>query len=228
MGTLRVGRTLDDAGDPVPGSGFEIDPEGVVAEKLRERTGPLISNPVSGEWLAELVPAEETGGDSLSALYVIAGDGPPPHYHIGYDETFDGIAGVLTIEMEGATHRVPAGETHTVPAGTVHKPLYDGEAFAAAIGTVRPAAETLDLIMTLFGLTHEGKVDGTGRPSFLQGMVMTEGFAGDSVFVSPPPAIMQPLARLIAPIARRLGYESTYPKYERRDFWERHVEQPAF
>jgi hypothetical protein len=56
MATVPIGRTLDEQGEPVPGSGFEIDPEGIVAETLGERSEPLLSNPVSQEWVADLDP----------------------------------------------------------------------------------------------------------------------------------------------------------------------------
>lgn len=226
MSTVPVGRTLDENGEPIPGSGFNVDPEGEVAEGLRERTGPLVSNPVSREWVAELVPPEDTDGEFHSALYLIAGDGPPEHYHVGYEETFEVVDGELTVEVAGTPHRVSPGETHTVPAGTVHRPRYDGDEFAAAIGTVRPAAKTLQLLMTMFGLAHEGKVNEAGRPGFLQGMVMTAGFADDTVFVSSP-AVIQPLSTVLSPVGRLLGYRATYSKYETSEFWEQHVEQPT-
>jgi quercetin dioxygenase-like cupin family protein len=226
MGTRPAGRTLDEHGDPVPGSGFEVDPVGEIAEKLEERTGPLVSNPVSREWVAELVSPEETDGESLSALYLVSGAGPPKHYHVGYEETFEVLSGELTVVEDGTVHRVSAGESHTVPAETVHKPRCDGDGFAAAVGTVRPPGRTLQLIKTMFGLTHEGKVSDTGRPGFLQGMVLADGFADDTVFVSPPPAVTRPLATVLAPVGRQLGYRAAYSRYERPEFWERHVEQP--
>ncbi|MDS0474552.1 cupin domain-containing protein [Natrinema sp. 1APR25-10V2] len=228
MEIISVGRTLDEQGEPVPGSGFEVDPEGIVAETLAERTGPLISNPVSQEWVADLEPPENTGGEYHSAIYLSAGEGPPEHYHVGYEETFEVLSGELTVVVEGTPHRVSAGESHTVPAGTVHKPRYDGDTFAAAIGTVRPPGKTLQLIKTLFGLAHEGKLDDSGQPGFLQGMVLTKELADDSVFVSPPPTVTRPLATALAPVGRGLGYQTTYSTYEDPEFWEQHVEQPPF
>ena len=227
MTTVPVGRTLDADGEPVPGSGFEVDPDGEVAAKLRESSGLLVSNPVSREWLAVLERPEVTGGEYLSGVYVIAGDGPPAHYHVDYEETFEVIAGELTVVVEGSPRRVPAGESYTVPPGTVHKPRYDGDRFAAAVGTVSPPGRTLELIGTTWGLTHDGETATDGRPSFLQGMALTAAFADDTVFVSPPPAVTLPLAAVLAPLARRFGYRATYPRYERQAFWERHVEQPS-
>jgi len=228
MVAISVGRTLDEQGEPIPGSGFEVDPEGIVAETLGERTGPLISNPVSQEWVADLEPPENTGGEYHSALYLSTGEGPTEHYHVGYEESFDVLSGELTVVVEGTPRRVSAGESHTVPAGTVHKPRYDGDTFAAAIGTVRPPGKTLKLIKTLFGLAHEGKLDDSGQPGFLQGMVLTEELADDTVFVSPPPTVTRPLATALAPVGRRLGYQTTYSRYEDPEFWEQHVEQPSF
>jgi mannose-6-phosphate isomerase-like protein (cupin superfamily) len=225
MATVSVGRVLDEQGEPIPDSGFEVDPEGIVAEKLRERTGPLLSNPVSREWVAELETPEDTGGEYHSALYLVADEGPPAHYHVECEETFDVLSGELTV-VEGTPHRVSAGESHTVPAGTVHKPRYDGDAFAAAIGTVRPPGKTLRLIRTLFGLTHEGKVRDSGQPGLLQGLVLTDELMDDTVFVSPPPAVTRLLAPVLAPVGRRLGYRTTYAKYEDPEFWKQHVEQP--
>ncbi len=226
MDNLIIGRTLDDNGNPVSGTGLKIDQEGKVAEVLQDTVGPLVSNPVSQEWVSELVPAEETGGEYLSALYIIAGEGPPLHYHVGYEETFEVLKGELTIDYENTSHSVTPGETHTIASGTVHKPRYDGNEFAAAIGSVRPAAKTLELLMTMFGLTHEGKVDESGQPDFLQGMVMADGFANDTVFVSPPPTITKALSIVISPLSRLLGYQSTYSEYEAMEFWKKHVEQP--
>jgi len=226
MATVQVGRTLDEQGEPIPDSGFAVDPEGIVAEKLRERTGSLVSNPVSQEWVAELETPEDTGGEYHSALYLIAGEGPAAHYHVGYEETFDVLSGELTV-VEGTPHRVSAGESHTIPAGTVHKPRHDGDGFAATIGTVRPPGKTLRLIRTLFGLTHDGKVRDSGRPRFLQAMVLTDELMDDTVFVSPPPAVTRPLATVFAPVGRRLGHRTTYAKYEDPEFWEQHVEQPT-
>lgn len=226
MDPIPIGRTLDDVGEPVPGTGFAVEPEGVVAERLRERLGPLVSNPVSDEWLTELEQGTGSDGEQLRGLYVIAGEGPPPHYHVGYEERFEVLQGELVIDRDGSSHRVGPGETHVVPPGTVHAPRYDGDEYAAAIGTVHPPGQTLDLIMTQFGLTHEGKVDGDGQPGALQGMVMTAAFADDTVFTSPPPALTRPLSAVVAPVARALGYRATYPKYETTEFWEQHVEQP--
>ena len=57
-------------------------------------------------------------------------------------------------------------------------------------------------------------------------MVLAAETADDTVFTSPPPAVAQPLAKLLAPVATRLGYQATYPRFQDPAFWERRVEQP--
>lgn len=226
MDAQTVGRRLDDDGDPVPGTGFEVDPGGRLAEELSKRSGPLLSNPVTGEWVASLVPAEETGGEYASGIIVLTDRGPPAHYHVGYEERFEVLRGELVVEGESDDHRVPEGETHAVPPETVHAPRYLGDDLTAARVTLRPAGRTLEVVKTLYGLAHEGKVNEDGQPKFLQGMVSAADLADDTVFTSPPPAIVGPLATVVAPVARAVGYRPTYSRYDTREFWERRVEQP--
>ncbi len=45
------------------------------------------------------------------------------------------------------------------------------------------------------------------------------------MFTSPPPVLQRAIGALIAPLARRLGYQATYPEYERPSFWVSQVEQ---
>lgn len=229
MGTILTGRTLDADGDPIPGTGVEVDAGGPIAERLRERTVPLVSNPTTGEWITGLVTGDETDGEYAVGLGIFPADndGPPAHFHVGYEESFACIEGEFVIERDGVEHRLSAGEEHAVPADIAHTFRNVGDDVGAVVTTARPAARTFEVITTLFGMAHEGTLTDGGKPGFLQGMAMTAGLADDTVFTSPPPAVTQPLAKLVAPIARRRGYRATYPKYRSDEFWARYVEQPS-
>ena len=50
MAILTTGERLDEEGNPVPGTGFEYDSDGYVAELLAQRTSPLLYSPAAGEW----------------------------------------------------------------------------------------------------------------------------------------------------------------------------------
>jgi quercetin dioxygenase-like cupin family protein len=47
-------------------------------------------------------------------------DGPPPHYHLGQDESFEVVSGVFHATLDGTEHRLVAGERLTVRSGVVH------------------------------------------------------------------------------------------------------------
>ncbi len=47
-------------------------------------------------------------------------DGPPPHYHLGQDESFEVVSGVFQASLDGTEHRLGAGERVTIRSGVVH------------------------------------------------------------------------------------------------------------
>ncbi|WP_440991106.1 cupin domain-containing protein [Haloarchaeobius baliensis] len=225
----QTGRRLDDDGAPVPGTGFEYDDDGPLAEHLHDRCSPLFSNPVTDEWTTMLVTPAETGGESVTGLGVFApgNDGPPEHYHVGYEESFAVLRGELVVDIDGETNRLRPGDEITVPPETPHGFAVVGDGLAATLTTTRPAARTLDVVRTLYGLAHEGALDADGKPGLLQSMALAAAMSDDTVFTSPPPVLARPLARLVAPLANRLGYEATYDRFEREQFWRERVEQPG-
>lgn len=224
----QTGRRLDDDGDPIPGTGFEYDTDGPLAEHLHDRVTPLFSNPVAGEWTTGLVSPAETDGASVTGLGVFApgNEGPPEHYHVGYDESFTVLRGEFVVDIDGETHHLSPGDEITVPPETPHGFAVGGNDLAATLTTTRPAARTLDVVRTLYGLAHEGALDADGQPGLLQAMALAAATSDDTVFTSPPPAVAKPLAGLVAPLANQLGYAATYDRFERPQFWRDRVEQP--
>ena len=229
MNAVTIGRTLDASGEPIPGTGLEIDADGPTAETLRERVGPLMSNPVTGEWVAGLVTPEDTDGEYTTGLGLFSpgNAGPPAHYHVFYEESFHVVEGEFVIVQDGVEHHVSAGDTHAVPPGAEHTFRNVGDEAGAVAVTSTPPGGARGVIATLFGMAHEGTLNERGQPGFLQGMVSAAATIDDTVFTSPPPAIAKPLVRVVAPIATALGYQAVHERYASEDFWTAHVEQPA-
>jgi hypothetical protein len=75
-------------------------------------------------------------------------------------------------------------------------------------------------------MAHEGALTPQGQPKFLQAMVTGSEYADDTVFTKPPPSIVIPMAKALAPIGRLLGYRPTYAKYGEETYWSARVEQP--
>ena len=101
-----------------------------------------------------------------------------------------------------------------------------GAEHGAVVVETRPAARTGEVIHTLFGMAHEGLITPPGQPKLLHAMVVASEYADDTVFTTPPPSIALPIARMLAPLARALGYRAVVPEYFEESFWRAHVEQP--
>jgi len=89
----------------------------------------------------------------------------------------------------------------------------------------RPPGLLTELVKTLYGLAHEGKLNKNGEPGFLQAMALTKSLSNDTVFTKPPPMVQKIMASIFAPIASLRGYQAIYPEYIDESFWLKRVEQ---
>jgi quercetin dioxygenase-like cupin family protein len=228
MARMTTGSTLDKQGQPIAGTGFEFESDSRIAELLRQRISPLISQPITGEWVFSLAAASSTGGQSERGVGIFSpgNSGPPEHFHPGYDEHFEVVTGSFIFRIDGQERSVSAGEKVIVPRGVPHTFRCIGDQYGAAIAETRPAARIGEVISTLFAMAHEGKLTPDGKPKLMQAMVIGSEYADDTVFTSPPPAIALFVARLLAPIGRLLGYRPTYPQYREQSYWFARVQQP--
>lgn len=223
--TVTFGRTLVD-GVPTD-EGLTLPVDSPTLDVLSTAVGPLVSNPQVGEYAAALVTAAETNNEYLRGLAITppGAQGPPEHVHPNYAEQFEVIEGSLVVEIDGEPQTVGAGEQTTVEAGHQHTFRNDSEEYASFTVEARPAGRLTDVVESMYGMAHEGKLTASGEPTFWQAMVMADELREDTVFTSPPPAVQWLLSAVCAPIGRRLGYRSTYPAYSDPAFWETHVEQ---
>jgi quercetin dioxygenase-like cupin family protein len=229
MPTLLTGRKINGTGKPVDGTGFEYDSGGRLAELLDQRISPLCSQPVTGEWVFGLKTSKETKGELERGVGIFppGNTGPAEHFHPTYAEHFELVQGDFIFRIDGQERKASAGENLVVPMGVPHTFRCVGDKHGVVIVETRPAARTGEVIATLFGMAHEGLLTTQGRPKMMHAMVIGSEYADDTVFTNPPPSIAIPMAKALAPIARLLGYRSTYPKYSEASFWSAHVEQPG-
>ena len=229
MPTLTTGRTIDQNGHPIDGTGFTYESEDPLAELLKQRISPLFSQPATGEWVFGLVSSAQSGGEFERGVGIFsAGNaGPPEHFHPSYDEHFELLRGEFIFKINGSERSAQAGEKLTIPKGTPHTFRCVGAVPGVAVVETRPAARTGEVVSTLFGMAHEGKLTPQGQPQLMQAMVIGSEYADDTVFTNPPPAIAIPIAKMLGPIGRLLGYRATYPKYSEESFWHTRVEQPG-
>ena len=219
MSTVTTGRTLDDHGNPVAGTGFELDPDSWLAEQVRERTGPITSHPTRPVWGIPL----ESSGDTIRTLSVFGPgySGPPEHYHEQSAERFDVERGSLTMTLDGTDNEVTAGETATVETGVTHTFENHTEERAVVTTHIDSPGRLRQVLPTLGGLAH----DADGNPENpLQQALIADRLDGNTVFTRQER--FEPLSNLLTPVAELAGYQGAYAKYTQPSFWERHVEQP--
>lgn len=228
MAKIITGRTIDQNGQFMGGTGFEFESGSRLAELLAQRISPLLSQPSTGEFVFALVSPTETGGEYErgAGVFPPGNAGPPEHFHPSYDEHFDIVQGDFLFVIDGKEQRASAGEQLAIPKEVPHTFRCVGENLGVVMVETRPAARIGDVISTLFGSAHEGRLTAANQPKFWHAMLIGSEYADDTVFTNPPPTIVIPVAKALAPISRLLGYQAADPKYLEEAFWNAHVEQP--
>lgn len=219
MSTLTTGRTLDDHGNPVAGTGFELDPDSWLADRVRERTGPITSHPTRPVWGIPL----ESSGDTIRTLSVFGSgySGPPEHYHEQSPERFEVERGSLLMTLDGRDRELTAGETATVETGVTHTFENHTDERAVVTTYINSPGRLQQVLPTLGGLAHDEEGD-PDNP--LQQALIADRLDGNTVFTRQER--LEPLSNLLTPVAELAGYQGAYAKYTQPAFWERHVEQP--
>jgi len=219
MSTVTIGRTLDDHGNPVAGTGFELDLDSWLADRIRERTGPISSHPTRPVWGIPL----ESSGDTIRTLSVFGAgySGPPEHYHEQSPERFDVERGSLMMTLDGTDTEVTAGETATVETGVTHTFENRTDERAVVTTQIHSPGRLQQVLPTLGGLAHDEEGD-PDNP--LQQVLIADRLDGNTVFTRQER--LESLSNLLTPVAELAGYQGAYAKYTQPAFWERHVEQP--
>lgn len=223
MGTV-TGRTLDDAGEPIPDTGFEYERDSLLGDLLADRVGPLNSHPTLPVWSAPLERAAD-GPDRMRtvSIYEPGYSGPPEHYHEVSEEIFEVQQGTVVFECDGAERAVTAGETTTVETGTTHTFRCEGDELAVVLTTIAPLGRIGYILPTLSGLAHDDRVDADDP---LQRALIVDRLAEDTVFTEAETGFARLATDLLAPVAKLRGYQGGYARYRQPEFWRRHVEQP--
>jgi mannose-6-phosphate isomerase-like protein (cupin superfamily) len=222
-----TGRTLED-GEPVPGTGFEVEVGSRLWELLEEREGPVRSHPTRPAWSAPLDPVDGDGDRTrILSIFGAGYTGPPEHYHEVSDERFDIRQGTFTFEVGGRERTVAAGETLTVPTGTRHTFGYDedNDELGVSVTDIEPLGRIGHVIPSLAGIAHDAE---TSHENRLQQAVIADRLAEDTVFVEAESGLNRVLTELLAPVGKAAGYQAAYARHRQPAFWEARVEQPDF
>ena len=175
---------------------------------------PLV-HPVTGERIVVRKRARDTGGELFEMQLYLAPHGfiAAPHVHPYQEERFEVSGAPVMFKVAGKQRLYQPGEVAVVPMGTPHVWWNPSQDEAATLVQFRPALDIETFFETFFGLAADGKVGKNGLPNPLQMMVLARTYNREVRL--PPPAqwVLGPIAILLAPVARALGYRGRYDKY---------------
>ncbi len=227
MKTIIICRTILPDGSLKEDSGIELNIDGPTAKLLQEVRTPLFSNPITGEIAGVLTFPQETNGQFMKGLLVSPKGalGPPEHYHPNYTEDFSIVEGGFIFQHNKEKILVKAGEKLSVQPNISHTFRPSDHPVNTFVVLVKPPGLLTELVKTLFGLAHDGKLNNKGEPGFMQAMALARSLSEDTIFTKPPLVVQKVMASLFAPIASLLGYKAIYPEYINDSFWQKRVEQ---
>jgi quercetin dioxygenase-like cupin family protein len=175
---------------------------------------PLV-HPVTGERIVFRKRARDTAGELLEMTLYLAPGGfiASPHVHPNQEERFEVSGSPVMFRVAGKERLYQPGEVAVVPPGVPHVWWNASQEESATLVQFRPALDTETFFETFFGLARDGKVNPKGLPNPLQMMVLARAYHREMALPSPMQQILGPVAVLLAPIGRALGYRGRYDKY---------------
>ena len=184
------------------------------------KAGDELVNLVTGLKTVFRKTAQDTGGELLRVDWIgePGWTTGPDHVHPCQEERIEVISGKLGLRVEGVERVLGDGEEITAPAGSAHAVWNTGEDQVHALIDFRPALRTETAFEALAGLARDGKTNRAGAPRnpLLLALVLRH-FEDEIYFVRPPLALQRVIFRVLARVARLLGYRAEYPyPYSRR------------
>jgi quercetin dioxygenase-like cupin family protein len=173
------------------------------------RRGDELTQP-GGYRLRFTTTSADSGGALLEmdVTYPARSRPPAAHLHPLQEETFRVLQGMLRTEIGGARRDYGPGETFVVPRGTPHAMHAAADDPTRFVWQVRPALATEAMFEKVWRLAADGKTDGRGTPSLLQGAVLMQAYAREFRLVRPARWLQVPLFAVLGPIGRALGYRA--------------------
>jgi quercetin dioxygenase-like cupin family protein len=161
-------------------------------------TRRVLENPRTGERLAILKTAEESGGEVfLTEFFMPPGHVVRSHYHPKQETIFQVFEGKLHARVNTEDRVILPGETLVVPPGVLHQIDNRGPEEVRGLEQYRPAYRTQAYLETRIALAQQGK----GGLDLLQQAVMWHAYP-ETIGV---PLLAQPFLLVLAAVGRMMG-----------------------
>jgi mannose-6-phosphate isomerase-like protein (cupin superfamily) len=182
------------------------------------RDDDVLTSPPAGKTIRFDGRPDDPETDPLQFDMWLAADGshgPMSHVHPRQDEVLRVVDGRLGIAREGDRRVLGPDEAVTIPAGDRHRFWNAGDDCLHLRGAVDPGLRTEAFMRITYGIARDGApVTPSGMPLNLLRLAVVLDEYDDMLLLAALPGWLQLLGvRALAPLARALGYENSYPEY---------------
>jgi len=176
------------------------------------RKGDTIENTRTGQRMHFTNTWAETKGTFLQieCFSPVTKAREPEHIHPYQENRFTIISGELRFSIDGKEKTAYAGEVVSIPKNTPHHFWNSGKTEAHYVQEFFPALRIDNLFQTFFALSRDGKLNKNGSPGLLRASLIMLAHERELRLTQPDWLIQKFIFKLLAPIAKLLGYRSQY------------------
>lgn len=177
--------------------------------------GKIIKNKVTGQQIEFKRSSADTNGQLLEMETTYLGNSiePVPHYHPFQEEEFTVLKGQVKVRMHGKVIVLKVDEKLFIPPKQVHSMWNDTDQMTVLNWKVSPALDTEYFLENAFGLANDGRTSSKGVPNLWQTSLLVPRFQNVFRITKPPFWVQKLVFFIMRPIARLIGYRSSYNHY---------------
>jgi quercetin dioxygenase-like cupin family protein len=176
------------------------------------KKGDTIVNIRTGQKMKFLETWAETNGTQLKIDCVSPATSTreKSHVHPYQENRFTMLKGSLRFTINGKELCATAGDIISIPKNIPHAFYASGNTEAHYIQEFFPALKIDHLFETFFVLARDGKLNKSGTPNILRTALILLNFEKEIRLAQPNWIIQKFTFKLLAPIAKLMGYKASY------------------
>jgi len=176
------------------------------------KKGDTLVNVRTGQKMTFLKTWAETNGTQLKieCISQVTTEREKSHYHPYQENRFTLTQGQLLFTIDGKEQLASVGDIISIPKNIPHSFYNSGLTEAHYIQEFFPALKIDSLFESFFILAKEGKLNKSGTPNIFRTALLLLNFEKEIRLASPNWKVLKVFLKVLAPIARLLGYKSYY------------------
>ncbi|MEA5403292.1 cupin domain-containing protein [Arcicella sp. DC2W] len=163
------------------------------------------------EGLTQTIVKVENGLLTTDITIQAQSNGPVPHVHENFEETFVVKSGTLSMLYGSDIKRFTTGQTIVIPKDTPHKPFNETDS-VVVVTSVMPL-DFAFCLSQIYPFWDENEANSKPPKVLFQLAVLGNKFDSYPTADAPPKAVLKTLKFLLAPTARLIGYKNYNEDY---------------